>query len=61
MTLSITTICHYAKSRYAECRDIFIVMLECHNAECHFAECHYAECRDAMATFNNHIVGKAVS
>ncbi len=27
MTLRITTICHYAECRYAECHDFFIVML----------------------------------
>jgi len=26
MTFSITTICHYAESGYAECCDLFIVM-----------------------------------
>jgi hypothetical protein len=27
MTLSITTLCHYAEYHCAECRDLFIVML----------------------------------
>jgi hypothetical protein len=27
MTLSITTICHYAEGHYAECHALFIVML----------------------------------
>jgi len=33
MTLSITTLCHYA---------------ECHYAEYRYAECRYAECRGAF-------------
>ncbi len=42
-TLSRVQLC---LCRYAECRDLFIVMLNV-NAECHCAECRCAECRGA--------------
>jgi hypothetical protein len=42
-TLSRVQLCW---CRYAECRDLFIVMLNVY-AECHYAECRCAVCRGA--------------
>jgi hypothetical protein len=42
MKLSITILCHYAKSR------IFYYYAECRYAECRNAECRNADCRSAL-------------
>jgi hypothetical protein len=47
MTLSVdnqhySIACHYAKFRYAECRDL--CYSECHGVECRYDECRYVEC-----------------
>jgi hypothetical protein len=41
MTLSKTLHCHFDESHYAECRVLFIVLLN------FVMQCHYVECRGA--------------
>ncbi len=48
VTFSITMICHYVERHYAECRILFMIMLNVTNAKCRNAECRYAECRGAL-------------